>query len=156
LASAPKIGTKEIEAMAADLCANGNLLDPDLPPAVLASKILSDANSEFLEEYGRTLIIQDFSRRIRAERRKDPKRKSAQFPLFEHLPARIVGDREKRVPLEDATYSDVRRYCKMLARGHTDRKKQDTKLVEAKALMEVMRKASRKQRGITVGEVLSR
>jgi hypothetical protein len=92
-----------------------------------------------------------FLRSIRAARRKEAheKHEQYQFPEFEHLPIGILGLRNKKLRLLDASYEQTRAWVKHL---RAPRKSPVTQ--EAEALCERMRIASKKRPGITVREML--
>jgi hypothetical protein len=146
------MSTKDLDRAVVELVQNGNILESDAPAPILAEKLLHEADPVVIAELGQSLMITHFARLIRAERRKGALQRHEQFTLFEHLPLRIWISENKRVKLEAATYTALRQYHRFLNRHHRNRKREDPKLAETKALMERVRKAN--QRGITVGEVL--
>ena len=150
----PSMSIAELTKTAEELVTNALILEPQLPPPIMAERIISMAEPVFAVELGRSLMIDYFSRLIRSERAKRATIQQPRLPGCEHLPLRITGKRDRRVALSMATFSDIRQYCWALGRKHLDRKRVDPKLVEAKALMIRMRKPSKKNPGITVGEVL--
>ena len=156
MATRPQIGLKELEKVAAELAENAALLEPKTPAENLAIRIIEEAEPDFLAELGRMLMVGHFTRLVRAARAAQSKadRQQLLLPGYAHLPIRIIGKRDRRLALRTATYADVQRYCKFLGRQHRERKDNDAKLAEANELLEKMRKASKKTRGITVAEVL--
>lgn len=102
---------------------------------------------DFIEKFLRRF----FFRSLSAARQKEARAKHLQYKLpgFESLPLRIRGMRNKTAELIDATYKDVSEWVKRLRA----QKRNDPRMKEAKALLEKMRVASRKRRGITVAEV---
>lgn len=148
----PKMSSMEIGERASEIAENANILEPDLPALQLAAKVFAEAEADLVSELSRALGIAYFARLIRAERRKSSLNRHEQFRLFEHVPLRITGERNRRIALERATFADVRRYCKLLRAQYRDRV--PVKLKEAEALMERMKKAAAKTPGITVAEVL--
>lgn len=151
MANRPTISNTRLEQSAQEFCANACLLEPSAPVEALAAKTVDEADSVFIAEYGRALVIRDFIRRIRGERRGTTKPSPSRFPLFEHIPLYIVGDRERRVALGKATYADIRRYARLLGK---QAKKKDPRITQANKLLKMMRAASKREQGITVGEVL--
>jgi hypothetical protein len=157
MARIPKMSIQDLAKVSAELVQRLIILEPALPAELLAERIVTDeADSVFTSELSHSLLVGHFVRLIRSERRKKAPKRDAQFAMFEHLPVRITGERDHRVRLEYATYSDVRRYCKWLRKRYTDRKDSDVKLKEAQVLADRMKVANQRQRGITVGEMLTK
>lgn len=155
---APKMSVGDLAKTAEEMAANAIILEPRISPVVLAGRLVSEAEPDFVEELARSLMIVYFIRVIRAERAKQARKQRQEllFPGFEHLPMRILGNRDKTVTLARATFSDVRRYYKRLSKKYTERKTDMVKVAEAKALMDKMEKFARKEPGITVGDVLGK
>jgi hypothetical protein len=154
----PKMSSGEIAKTAAEAVEYANVLNPHLPTPQLAEKTGDGSRSRFNRgtepQLARRLLRALFERLIRAERRKFALQQHKQFELFEHLPLRIVGYRNRRIGLRDATYRDLERYCRVLRRRRRDRDRNDAQLKEAEALAEKLHAASKAHRGITVGELL--
>jgi hypothetical protein len=140
---------------AADAVRNAIVLEPAMPSAELAEHLYAEADSALIHGLGRALIVAHLAKLIRSERAKELHAKHAQLALpgFEHLPLRIPVSAQRRVPLRDANYTQIRIYYRALRRKYRDRGRKDPKLKEAKQLMERMRRRSRKHRGITVAAV---
>lgn len=151
--SSPKMSQLRIDQAAAEIAEKFAILEPKTPAAVLAARLVSELEDELASELSTNLMTAYFEKLIRGLRRKRTER-APQLALFEHLPLRILGNRDKTVKLENATYADVRRYCWSIGRKYRDRKRNDGTLKEAQALLKRMRAASSEKRGVTVGEVL--
>jgi hypothetical protein len=129
---------------------NALILSPDVPTIQLAERLAKDAMAfpDFI--YG--ILYAFFFRSLNAARKKGVKAASEQYQLpgFEHLPLRIRGTRNREVDLLDATYKGVKEWIKHL----NAQRRNDPRMKEAKALLEKMREASKRQRGITVRRAL--
>ncbi len=93
---------------------------------------------------------------IQAERRRQSAATAKAQPMlpgFEHLPARIAIA-GKRVALLTANFSTIKAYYWSLMKKHTERKRNDPKIIEAKRLLDEMTKRAPNDKGITVREVL--
>lgn len=102
------------------------------------------------------LVRKFYVRLIQAERRKAAAARHAAStpPELLHLPATIkLGDRKIR--LLDANFARVRDYYWSLMAHYTERKRKDRRIQAAKSLMDEMRKRTRRDKGITVREVVS-
>ena len=98
MAKAPKFSAKDLETAAAETCASAILLSPSVPVVTLAAQLVDEADPVFAAEYGRALMIEDFARRLRAEKAaKAHTPRPAQLGMFEHLPLRIMGVRDEAV-----------------------------------------------------------
>ncbi len=134
------------------------LLEPDLSVAQLAQQAVQEAEPGLLAELSAHLVVSFALKLARAERSKQSREQRPQMflPGFEHLPQRIAVADKKRMPLEKATYSDLRAYIRRLTNLHRDRMKQDPKLTEARMLLGRIAKYNREEPGITVREVMER
>ena len=91
-----------------------------------------------------------FLRTIRAELRKRAADAQMRLPGFDHLPLTIQGADGEPVPLMDASYTRVRAYYRRLMVAHRNRRVNDPKIKEVKALLELMRAVN----AVTVRQVL--
>jgi hypothetical protein len=123
------------------------LIYPNTPNLALATILSTDA-SDFTKEI---LAEEFYMREIRARRRKKSAEDRAQYllPGFEHLPLKIGPD-----ALLDLNYTGVRKYYRSLVVTAEAKIQNAPKIKEAKALMEKMRKHPRRNKGITVREVV--
>jgi hypothetical protein len=146
----------DIEIVCKQAVQDALILEPKLPAALLAQQIISELEPEVLAELGQRLIAAHFARLIRSTRTKESRTRREQLllPGFEHLPVEIAISETERVPLRSANYTQVRSYFRLLSNTHLDRRRNDPRLLEAKALMEKMRSYADKQPRITVAEVL--
>jgi hypothetical protein len=149
-----KVSVHELTRTAAELVENAVILEPRMPIDLLAARILSEADETFMTELGRFLAVPFFARLIRAERAKQSKSAQMRLPGFEQLPVRILGDRDRRVILREATYADVRRYYWSLGKRQSERRKTNPKMLQLKTLLDRMKEHAKTNRGITVAEVL--
>lgn len=143
--------------LAQDAIADTLLLNPNTPAGQLAEIIVSEFPANLRADLSGILIQQFIVREIIAQRRRITVENNPQLKLpgFEHLPWKIETPKGTRVRLLSANYARVRDYYWSLMKKYTARKRNDPKIKEAKALMEKMRKASKKDKGITVKEVLA-
>jgi hypothetical protein len=124
---------------------NALISEPDLPSIQIAERLAKEAmaHPDFIENFFRRF----FFRSLKQSREKAARAKHEQYrlPGFEHLPIRIQGAKEK-VELLDATYRGVREWVK-----HLNAKSWETpRMKEAKALLEKMHEAAKRDPGITV------
>lgn len=152
--SAPRMSTEDLARATAEMIENGNLLNPEMPLPVLAERLFSEADREYISEMGRSLIIARFIQLLRVERRKLLPGRPEQLAMFPHAPLNIIGKRGKKVQLLDSTWEDLQRCIWRLTREKKERVKDDPKIADLKALMERVKRAALKNRGITVREVL--
>jgi hypothetical protein len=125
------------------------IIDAELPSIQIADRLAREAPEDFTIN----VVRQVFLRIILSQRRNHEHLKHEQYrlPGMAHLPLQIMGYRNKRQILLDATFKSVQAYVNHLNAGRPDSAKQR----EAKALLEIMREASKKQRGITVRRALT-
>ncbi len=129
--------------------------NPRLPAVQLAAMIES-SGGEYVPALSKILRGEFYLHEIRVARAAKPKAGSAQLrlPGFEHLPPEIPGPQGKSIPLGQASYTSVRAYYRSLTSAYDKRKRNDPRVKEAKALMEIMRKRTRNDKAITVKEVV--
>jgi hypothetical protein len=152
MAFVPTISASELARTVQELIENGVISEPELPAEILADRLIEEAERTFIAELGRTLIVRDWTKKIRVAR--TTKRKLARPKGFENLPLRIRRHNGTSVSLVKAHYTDLRDFCKVRSREHIARKKDDPVLKEARKLRDRMRRRAKWKRGITVGEVL--
>jgi hypothetical protein len=68
MSTKPRMSLKELNKVAAELAENAALLEPKLSAEILTERLVGEADSKFLAELGRTLLIGFFSRLIRSTR----------------------------------------------------------------------------------------
>lgn len=131
------------------------ILRPKIRAADLAEALLNNS-FEFQPSLNDLLARNFYIAAFNVEKRKQAAAARAQrvLPGFEHLPLRVPNSKGKQRPLLEANYTRVRAYYRSLTTGHDKRKRDDPRVIEAKALMEKMRKRSRREKGITVREVV--
>ena len=138
---------------------NALIREPKMPAAELAAVMMKEADPALAQRLADILQAQFYADAIRDERRKEGQAKRSQLllPGFEHLPLKLPAHKKnaRMIRLLDATYTRVRAYYWSLRNRHDKRKQNDPQVLEAKALMERMRKRTRKDKGITVREVLA-
>lgn len=138
--------------------ADALILNPTIGPAAMADVLLNESpefQQELMDMLARNFYISAWhaAKRLQAAAARAPRL----LPGFEHLPLKVPGAKTKegkQLLLLDANYTRVRAYYRSLTTGHDARKKNDPRVIEAKALLEKMRKRSRKDKGITVREVV--
>lgn len=134
------------------LIENALIASPKTPALELAESVASELDRDALF----ALAVQPLAALIRKARAKRSDQSDQPLlPGFEHLPRRItIPASGSRVQLLSANTSGVREYCRVLMKRHRDRRKNDPKVKEAYALLARMQRAARKDKGITVREVL--
>jgi len=151
----PTTSVLELDRTAAELIENGIVLEPDLPAEILADKLIDEAEPAFIAELGRSLIVGQWTKKIRAARAaKAVKEAQARPKGFEHLPLRIPIYGGKKVLWYKANAKQLGQFCSIRSRQHGSRKKNDLALKEGRKLRDRVRKRSKLHRGITAGEVL--
>jgi hypothetical protein len=126
----------------------------DLPTRQVVEIYRKDADVELSASVRDILEGDLYAQIIRAERRKRTIFQ-LQLPGFEHLPLKIPDAQGVPILLIDASFTRVRAYYRSLMIAHKNRRINDPKIVEAKTLMEEMRKASMIDKSITVKEVIA-
>src|SRR5579872_1205970 len=107
---APTLSQGDLERISTELLSNWLILEPELPPEILADRIVSDADPVFRGEFGRTLMIAFFARQIRAERAKQRLSALQKPEGFTHLPSWIgvrKDGRSRRIRLDKVTYTSA-------------------------------------------------
>jgi hypothetical protein len=125
-----------------------------LPVVALAETLIGTGPADFSTALNRFLARQFWIREIRIARRQLARDAQLRLPGFDHLPLTIPGTKGKPIRLMDASYSRVRAYYRSLMQSHVARRRNDPKIKEVRLLMEKMRKRARRDKGITVQEVL--
>lgn len=143
---------------------DGLILNPKMPAIQLADVLMRESDPDLARALAEILTRKLYVTTILAERRKRSIVAQTRLPGFEHLPLKIRIPRAvpgfrgldtgKRVSLLDANTYGVREYYRLLMKAHRNRKQNDPKVQEAKSLLEKMQKASRKEKAITVRQVL--
>jgi hypothetical protein len=141
-------------AMARAAVADALILMPKIRAVDLAEALLNDS-LEFQADLNELLARNFYIAACNAERRRQAaaNRVQSQLPGFEHLPLRIPVAKGKRIDLLKANREGVRSYYWSLMKKHSDRKRNDPQIIEAKALLDEMTKAARGNKRITVQEV---
>lgn len=138
-----------------DAIQNAVVLQPTVSALEIARLVSEENDPEMLAELGRQLALAHLAKMARAERAKAARTNpQTVLPGFEHLPRRIAISETERVPLREATYTQVRAYYRLLRERHRELGENSPKLKEAKALMERMERSLQKDRGVTVAQVL--
>jgi hypothetical protein len=151
----PTMSLVDLSRTAADLVSNSLILEPTTPTPILADHIVEEADKSFVAEFGRSLCVEFFNRKIRAERRRASGMWREKLPPdFNRLPLRIIGERGKRVRLDQSTYADARSFCKHLGTKRRDRSKNDVQFAQACSFRDYMAKASKTARGVKAGAAL--
>jgi hypothetical protein len=102
-------------------------------------------------EWQRREVVKVFHRKkLELRRRRAPEQ--TMLPGFEHLPRRISIADGRQKPLHEATYRQLREYLAVLH----DRHREDPRVAEVKALVELVQAYAAKNPGITVAEVFER
>lgn len=147
----------EVFALAQASIEQALIIHPNLPAIQLAGLLVENSDPELAADLSDLLMREYYARGILAQRREESietARAQPMLPGFEHLPARIQVGEGKRVRLLSANYAAVREYYRSLIRAYGERRRNDPKLREAKALLDEMQKHSRANKGITVREVV--
>ena len=151
-----RLSGDEIFARVQELVAQGLITNPNMPAIQLAGMLVEEADPELSANLSGFLVRNFYVNAIQAERRRQSAATAKAQPMlpgFEHLPARIaIGG--KRVALLTANFSTIKAYYWSLMKKHTERKRNDPKIIEAKRLLDEMTKRAPNDKGITVREVL--
>jgi hypothetical protein len=115
----------------------------ELPSIQIAERVALDAPESFRMVCASAVLL----RLVRAIRRAKQRAEHEQYrlPGMEYFPLKIKGKRGRLTELLDATYADVR-----IWEGRLSVSRQTAKRRHAKALLDLMAKASKKTPGITV------
>ncbi len=129
---------------------------PKLPVGELAELLSAATDPEIAPALDAILRNDFYVSATMAHRRKLAAANRAQslLPGFEHLPLKIPLSENTRVRLMDANLTGVRLYYRSLMKAHRNRRRNDPKIKEAKALLDLMTARARTERGITVREVV--
>jgi hypothetical protein len=138
----PLMSVGDLEKRSAEFVEELTILEPRLPAPLVAERIVSEADPEFLGELARALHLAYFTRLARIQHAKQRRALNPPLPGFEHLPRRIPGYRGKLVDTLRAGPGPVRRYAARLrrqfARRGRERADTDTRVIEATKLYERM------------------
>lgn len=131
------------------------ILMPKIRAADLAEALLNNSY-DFQPALNEILARNFYIAAANTQRREQAASNRAQLrlPGLEHLPLKIPVANGKRIRLLNANREGVRAYYWSLMKKHSDRKRSDPQIIEAKALLNEMTRAARKDKGITVREVL--
>jgi hypothetical protein len=131
------------------------ILMPKIRAADLAEALLNQS-FDFQRDLNEILARNFYIAACNTVRRKQAAEARAQLrlPGFEHLPVKISVADGKRIRLLSANREGVRAYYWSLMKKHSDRKRSDPQIIEAKALLDEMTKRARTEKGITVREVV--
>lgn len=143
-------------ALAQEAIEQALILHPKIPAAQLADVLIEERGAEVAAQLGTALSRIFYTRGLLSARRKESaaNRKQLLLPGFEHLPLKITVANGKRIRLLSANREGVRSYYWSLMKKHSERKRNDPKIIEAKALLDEMTKRARTEKGITVREVI--
>jgi hypothetical protein len=156
VAKPPLMSVGDLAKTSVELVERFFILEPKTAAHIVAERMVEEVQEEqpeFTAELARSLLVEHFAHLGRQFRLKQAKAKQIVIPGCEHLPRIITGKRGVRVHTVEATFSDAREYYWSLGRILDERKKEDPRRKEARALMQKMGKASKQNRGITVAEV---
>ncbi len=150
-----RLSEEEIRSRAQEAVIQGVDDSPDLPAIQLAELLIVNSDPDLTAELGAMLMRGFYVTAILSARRKNASatRTQASLPGFEHLPSRIQTAKGK-VSLLAANRDGVRAYYWSLMKAHSERRRNDPKIKEAKDLLDKMTKAARTEKGITVRQVL--
>ncbi len=142
-------------AQAREAVADALILQPKIRAADLAEAMLNNAY-DFQPELNGLLARNFYIAACHAERRRQSAAARAQLllPGFDHLPLRITVAKGRRIALLSANREGVRAYYWALMKRHTERKRRDPRIIEAKKLLDVMTKRAHADKRITVREVV--
>jgi len=149
-----KIGRSEVLAQVQKAVVKSVDANPKMPALQLIEVIITEADTALTASLDDILRRDFYAHAVRAERRSRAANAQLRLPGFEHLPRTIPGPKGEPVPLIEASYTRVRAYFRSLMVAHRNRRINDPKIKEAKALMEKMEKRFRKDKGVTVGQVV--
>jgi hypothetical protein len=148
----PTISALELAKTSDEIIENGVILEPELPPEILADQLIEQADPEFIAELGRSLIVGQWTKKIRAVRAANAEKKIRERPKgFEHLPLRIRIYGGKTIAWFKANATQLDQFCSIRSGQHKGRKKDDLALQEGRKLRDRLR---RQPRGTTAGELL--
>jgi hypothetical protein len=153
--AAPSEADVLVEAQ--DAIESGLILNAQMPAVQLAELLASEAEPELAAVLSKVLVRAFYLGQIRKARLKEAmgKRAQALLPGFEHLPLKIPTRKAGLVALLDANLFRVRDYYRALSRKHNARRKNDSRIKEAKALLDKMQKYTPTNKGINVRQVLA-
>lgn len=129
---------------------NALILYPDLPSIQVAEQLISSLEVDQLRQVALAPVL----KAVRAIRARLKGREQPTLPGFDRLPTFVLDWQKRKRSILNATCWDIECYVRRLGGSYLKRKRNDARLKEAKDLLKKMRAASRKKRGVTVGEVL--
>jgi hypothetical protein len=152
--TAVKRSLQELEPEVLELIRNEMILRPEAASGTIARDLWEMNTEGLFSELGRVLSWHYVSRIVMAERRKakpKPEPPPALFPYLKlPVPSRIATPEGKRPLLGKSTATEIRTYVKTLNNRHRD------KIAGLQAVLEIMEKYIRTNRGITAAEVAQR
>jgi hypothetical protein len=134
------------------LAENMLILHEDLPSIQVAEKLILSMSVDELRQACMAPALKAVIT-VRSRLKKKEHEQQA-LPGFERMPLFVLDSKKRRRSILNATCWDIGRYVYRIGGSYQKRKRNDARLKQAKELLKKMRAASKRNRGITVGEVL--